>query len=64
MEKNVGTADKVIRIIVALLIIIAYLGGMLPGVAGLLLIVSGSLLSSVVSGYCPLYKTIGVNTNR
>lgn len=64
MEKNVGTADKVIRIIVAFLIIIAYLGGMLPGVAGLLLIISGSLLSSVVSGYCPLYKTIGVNTNR
>ncbi len=64
MENNVGTADKVIRVIVAFLIIIAYLGGMLPGVAGLLLIVSGSLLSSVVSGYCPLYKMIGVNTNR
>lgn len=64
MEKNMGTVDKGIRAVVAFLIIIAYLGGMLPGVAGLLLIISGSLLSSVVSGYCPLYTKIGVNTNR
>lgn len=59
-----GTVDKGIRAVVAFIIIIAYLGGMLPGVAGLLLIISGSLLSSVVSGYCPLYTKIGVNTNR
>ncbi len=64
MEKNMGTVDKGIRAVVAFIIIIAYLGGMLPGVAGLLLIISGSLLSSVVSGYCPLYTKIGVNTNR
>ena len=64
MGKNVGTVDKIIRTIVALLIIAAYLWGMLPGIAGLLLIISGSLLSSVMSGYCPLYTKIGVNTNK
>ena len=64
MVKNVGTVDKIIRTIVALLIIAAYLWGMLPGIAGLLLIISGSLLSSVMSGYCPLYTKIGVNTNK
>ncbi|MCE5211981.1 MAG: DUF2892 domain-containing protein [Deltaproteobacteria bacterium] len=64
MERNVGMVDRVIRAIVALLIIIAYLRGMLPGIAGLLLIVSGALLSSVMSGHCPLYAKIGVNTNR
>jgi len=64
MEQNMGTVDKVIRTIVAILIIVAYLMGMLPRIAGLLLIISGSLLSSVVSGYCPLYTKIGVNTNR
>lgn len=64
MEKNVGTVDKVIRTIIALIIIIAYLWGMLPGIAGLLLIVSGALFSSVMSGHCPLYTKIGVNTNR
>lgn len=64
MEKNVGTVDKIMRLIVSILIIAAYLWGMLPGVAGLLLVVSGMLISSVVSGYCPLYTMIGVKTNK
>ncbi|HDQ05006.1 MAG TPA: DUF2892 domain-containing protein [Deltaproteobacteria bacterium] len=62
--KNVGTVDKIIRTLVALLIIAVYLWGLLPGIWGLLLIVSGSLLSSVMSGHCPLYAKIGVNTNK
>ena len=62
--KNVGTLDKIIRSLVALLIIAAYLWGVLPGIWGLLLIISGSLFSSVMSGYCPLYTKIGVNTNK
>jgi hypothetical protein len=64
MKKNVGMVDKIIRTIVALLIIAAYLWGMLPGIAGLLLIISGALLSTVMSGYCSLYTKIGVNTNK
>jgi len=64
MEKNVGVVDKVIRTVIALVIIAAYLVGLLPGVAGLLLIISGSLFSSVISGHCPLYVKFGINTNR
>jgi hypothetical protein len=64
MGKNVGTIDKVTRVIIALLMIVAYLQGMLPGVWGLLLVISGSLFSSVMSGYCPLYTLIGVRTNK
>jgi hypothetical protein len=64
MEKNVGMTDRIIRAIAAFLIIVAFLCGMLPGIAGLLLIVSGALLSSVVSGHCPLYPKIGINTNK
>lgn len=63
MEKNVGMADRIARTIISLLIIAAYLWGMLPGLAGLLLVISGMLISSVVSGYCPLYTMIGVKTN-
>ncbi len=64
MKKNIGMVDKIIRTIVALLIIAAYLWGMLPGIAGLLLIISGALLSTAMSGYCALYAKIGVNTNK
>jgi len=64
MEKNVGTVDKIMRLIVSIVIIAAYLLGMLPGLAGLLLVVSGMLISSSVSGYCPMYAIIGVKTNK
>ncbi|MGB5216795.1 MAG: DUF2892 domain-containing protein [Smithella sp.] len=64
MGKNVGMADRIARTIISLLIIAAYLWGMLPGLAGLLLVISGMLISSVVSGYCPLYTMIGVKTNK
>jgi hypothetical protein len=65
MEKNVGLIDKVVRLIVALAIIVAYLLGWISGIVGLILAVaSGMLLSSVMSGHCPLYVKLGVNTNR
>jgi hypothetical protein len=65
MEKNVGTVDKGVRLIVALAIIIAYLLGWISGIVGLILAVgSGMLLSSVMSGHCTLYAKLGVNTNR
>jgi hypothetical protein len=65
MEKNVGTVDKIVRGIIALAIIIAHLLGWISGVIGLILVVgSGMLLSSVMSGHCPLYAKLGFNTNR
>ena len=65
MEKNVGLVDKVVRVIVALGIIVAYLLGWISGIVGLVLAVgSGMLLSSVMSGHCPLYLKLGVNSNR
>ena len=65
MEKNVSLLDKIVRVIIALAIIIAHLLGWISGVVGLILAVgSGMLLSSVMSGHCPLYAKLGVNTNR
>jgi hypothetical protein len=65
MEKNVGHADRVVRVIVALAIIIAHIFGWISGILGLILAVgSGMLLSSAMSGHCPLYVRLGVNTSR
>lgn len=65
MEKNVGTIDKGVRFAIALAIIVAHLVGLISGIVGLVLAVgSGMLLSSVMSGHCPLYVNLGVNTNR
>jgi hypothetical protein len=61
MERNVGTIDRVVRLVVAILLIIANVVGWLTGIAGLVLaVLAGMLLSSVASGHCPLYAKLGI----
>ena len=63
MDKNVGTADRLVRALIVLLTSIAFLKGLLKGKLGLLLALGGaSLISSVMSGYCPLYEQLGITT--
>lgn len=63
MKKNMGTADKVIRIVIALVIVTLYFGQI---ISGTLAIVLGSLalvftLTSFI-GFCPLYLPLGIST--
>ena len=55
---NVGTLDKVLRIIAGLILIaLVFVGPQTPwGWIGLIPLVTGLI------GFCPLYKIIGVNT--
>ncbi len=62
MQANEGMIDRLLRIVVALTIIVMFLMGKLPGNWALLLIFSGSFFMSAVTGYCPLYKPLGINT--
>ncbi|WP_291777016.1 DUF2892 domain-containing protein [Cecembia sp.] len=63
MKKNMGTADKTIRIIIALVAAYLYFSGIIPGIVGIVLLVVAIVfvLTSLVS-FCPLYTLIGVNT--
>ena len=61
MERNVGTIDRVIRLVVAILFIIANVASWVTGITGLVLaVLAGTLLSSVASGHCPLYAILGI----
>ena len=61
MERNVGTIDRVVRLVVAVLFIVANVMGWVTGITGLILAVfAGMLLSSVASGHCPLYAKLGI----
>lgn len=61
MDRNVGTIDRIVRLIIAVLFIIANIAGWISGIAGLVLaVLAGMLLSSVVSGHCPLYGKLGI----
>ena len=58
-----GMADKVIRIIVAIVIGGLYLGEIVTGTVGIVLLVLAIvfLLTSLVS-FCPLYTVFGIKT--
>jgi hypothetical protein len=63
MKKNVGTIDRVIRVVVALVIIALFLTHMVSGTLGIILLVLAAILFITGSiGFCLLYWILGINT--
>jgi hypothetical protein len=61
MERNVGTIDGIVRLVVAILFIIANIAAWVTGIAGLVLaVLAGMLISSAISGHCLLYAMLGI----
>ncbi len=63
MKKNMGTADRIIRVIIAAIIAGLFFGNVINGTVGIILLVLASifLLTSLVS-FCPLYAPFGIST--
>ena len=63
MKKNMGSTDRILRIIIAAVIAILYFNGTVSGTLGLVLLILGAVfvLTSLVS-FCPLYSIFGLNT--
>ncbi|MBK9288395.1 MAG: DUF2892 domain-containing protein [Flavobacteriales bacterium] len=63
MKPNMGSADRIIRIALAIVFSILYFTGTVTGTIGVLLLVLGGvfLLTSVIS-FCPLYAPFGIST--
>lgn len=63
MKKNMGTADKVIRVIIAAVIAGLFLSNIISGTLGVVLLIFAIvfLLTSLIS-FCPLYTLLGINT--
>ena len=65
MRNNLGTADKTIRIILALTFIYLYAYEYITGTLGLVLMLITLFFNlSSITGYCPLYGVLGINTNK
>ncbi|HZY38013.1 MAG TPA: DUF2892 domain-containing protein [Mucilaginibacter sp.] len=64
MKKNMGTADRVLRILIAVAIIAIYFfTNLLSGtVALILLIASGIFIATSFISFCPLYLPFGIST--
>lgn len=63
MKKNMGSADRIIRVILAVIFAALYFSGTVTGTLGIVLLVLGIVfvLTSVIS-FCPLYLPFGLNT--
>lgn len=63
MKKNMGNADKIIRILIAAIIGILYYTGTISGTLGIVLLVLAGIfvLTSFIS-FCPLYAPFGIST--
>jgi hypothetical protein len=60
MKKNLGIADRVVRILLVLLITLLYLTQMISGtVAIVLLAIAGILLLTSIFSTCPIYSALG-----
>ncbi|MEQ6120537.1 DUF2892 domain-containing protein [Reichenbachiella sp. MALMAid0571] len=63
MKKNMGSADKIIRVIIAIVIAALYFANVITGTLGVVLLVLAGIfvLTSFIS-FCPLYVPFGLTT--
>lgn len=63
MKKNMGTGDRVIRVIIAAVIAVLFFTGVVKGTFGIVLLVLAGIfvLTSLIS-FCPLYAPFGIKT--
>ncbi|PWB55291.1 MAG: hypothetical protein C3F06_02830 [Candidatus Methanoperedenaceae archaeon] len=63
MEKNAGTVDRIVRVVIGIILLYAVATGMvqgipmyIAGILGLMMLVTAAL------AYCPLYPAMKINT--
>jgi len=63
MKKNMGTIDKVVRIVLALVAVVLFFTHVISGVLGIVILVLAGVfvLTSLIS-FCPLYLPFGIST--
>lgn len=65
MQKNMGSADRIVRALIAIAIGILYFTNVIGGTLGIVLMIVAIvfLLTSFIS-FCPLYGILGTRTTQ
>ena len=60
-----GTIDKVLRILIALVVIGLYFANVISGIVAIILLIFSAIfiVTSLIS-FCPLYLPFGINTGK
>ena len=65
MDTNVGSRDKQVRLVGAVVAVIAALVIGIGSVLGIVLVIVGVVLGvTAVTGFCPLYRAFGMSTRN
>jgi hypothetical protein len=65
MKTNMGSTDKMVRIIIAIVIAILFFTNVISGTLGIiLLILAGVFVLTSLISFCPLYGLVGMNTKK
>jgi len=65
MKKNMGSADKIIRILIAVVLGVLIITGQLTGVLAIILgIFAVIFLVTSLFGFCPLYLPFNLSTMK
>ncbi len=65
MKKNMGTTDRVVRTVIAVVIGLLYFTGTISGTLAVVLsIVAIAFLLTSAIGFCPLYAPFGISTKK
>jgi Na+(H+)/acetate symporter ActP len=65
MKPNMGNADRIVRILVAILIAALYMMNQISGTTAIvLLILAGIFILTSFVSFCPLYLPFGISTRK
>ena len=65
MKKNMGSADKMIRFVLAALIAVLYFTNVITGTLGIvLMILAGVFVLTSFINFCPLYAPFKISTAK
>ncbi len=63
MKKNMSNTDRLIRIIIAAILVILYATGTVTGTWGIVaLVVAAIFILTSLIAFCPLYAIFGIST--
>ena len=65
MKKNMGTVDRIIRTVLAIIVVILYLTGTISGEVAIILgLFAAIFIATSIVGYCPLYTLLKISTRE
>lgn len=65
MKANMGTIDRVVRVLAAVVLAVLYFTGKVTGFWGIiLLVVAAAFIVTSMASYCPFYEPLKINTKK